>query len=305
MRTRFPISLALVLGLQLFLAGPIGAKPTWDKVRLSVTPGVGTADFKLGEPLPTEWPEDLGPPDVDFAAQGTGEGLRRLTWGDLKLGQLEKGLAIVSVGEGEETTIVDIEIKRMRAGVDKENLFLGLPEENISKRSSSVQRDGKTRYLLPGLTIETADGKLVGLQVHSPSSTRWRFQRWRLRPGKAAGPIRLGEPLDESLFQSIGEPHQKSREEVLWRATDSDQSLKVQLEKRSQHVTRIQGIGLPWRTPNGVTIGDTVDKFKAKHGNAKDGLGRAFNETILKLPGLRATFTEGKLTSFDVYPLPK
>ena len=279
------------------------AIPDWDEVRLSVTPGVGTKDFQLGGPLPETWPETLGKPDLNFAFHGTGEGLRRLSWGEMRKGVLHKGLAILAVGETQETTIIDIEIKRIRAGVDKENLFLGLPEKNISERSESVQKDGKKSYLLPGLAIEIEDGETIGLLVHSPKSTRWRFQRWRVRPGKAAGPLKIGEMVDESIFQTIGDPHLRNKELMSWQAADSDQTLKVWMDPRTSKVTRIRGIGLPWRTPNGVTLNDSLTHFQARHPGTKSGLGRIYEESISKMPGLRATFYNERLKSFDVYPI--
>lgn len=278
------------------------ANPNWDKLRLSVTPGVGTTDFQLGADLPEKWPVNLGAPTLEFPFQGTGEGLKRLIWGSSKKGQLDQGMAILVLGLADERAIIDIEIKRIRAGVDGENLFLGLPEETISKRSELVQKDGRTSYILPGLTIETEKGKMIGLLVHSPSSTRWRFQRWAIRPGKAAGPVRLGEVLDETLYQQIGEPHEKSRESLVWKAADSDQSLKIMLDPKRRVVTRVRGVGLPWRTPNGITVGDSKSAFLSKHKEAKEGLGRQNNELVLKLPGFRATFVEEKLASFDIYP---
>jgi hypothetical protein len=301
--SRKPLSLTLIL--LALVAIPAVAVPDWNKVRLSVAPGIGTKHFQLGEPLPKSWPAELGEPDLVFPFHDTGEGLTRLTWGTIEKGQLMTGMAVLAVGRVDENTIIDIEIKRIRAGVDDENLFLGLPEETISKRSQSVQKDGKTSYILPGLTIETSGKKMIGLKVHSPMSTRWRFQRWRIRPGLAAGPIRLGEKVDKSLFQSIGEPHERSSELLLWQATESDQSLSIQLDPRTGTVTRVRGVGLPWRTPNGATLGDSPKAYTGKHPTAKSGIGRGVDQTILKLPGLRANFTRDKLTSFDIYPVPK
>lgn len=277
------------------------AVPDWDKVRLSVAPGVGLEDLKLGQPLPEKWPDKLGKPDYQLDFKDTGEGYRRLAWGSVRKGRLEKGIAILAMGR-EESTIIDIEVRGVRAGVEGENLFLGLPEANISKRSELVQKDGTKTYLLPGLIIETANGKMVALRVQSEATTRWRFQRWRVRPGIAAGPIHLGKPVEESLFQTIGQPHQRTRESMVWQAEDSDQSLHVTLDPRSGNVTRVKGTGLPWRTPNGVTLGDAPTVFTAKHPEAKSQLGREMDETIMKLPGLRATFKKDKLKVFDVYP---
>lgn len=285
-----------------FVFSPAAASPDWDKVRLSVTPGVGTQEFELGAPPPKEWPTKLGAPDQVYPFDGTGESFRRLIWGTQKKGRLHKGLSLLVMGEGEEATIVDIELKRIRAGVDDENLFLGLPAENISKRSDLVQKDGRETYLLPGLTIETEGGKMIGLLVHSPASTRWRFQRWRVTPGYGAGPIKIDEPVDESIFASIGKPHQRDSQLMLWEADDSAQTLKVTMEPRTGNVTRVRGIGLPWRTPNGATLGDSEQRFLKKHPEAKSMVGREIDETIYKLPGMRATFEKGKLTTFDVYP---
>ena len=296
MSRRFATALIL-LGLSL----PALSIPDWSKVRLSVSAGEGTPDFHLGEPVPESWPKSLGRPDLIFPFHGTGEGLKRIAWGVIKKGQLQQGMAILTVGSGEDSNIIDIEIKRIRAGVDGENLFLGLPEERVSKRSELVQKDGKHEYLLPGLTIEAAEGKLIGLRVHSPASTRWRFKRWRVRPGKAAGPVKLGQKVEKSLFQAIGEPHEKSREEMLWQASDSQQSLMIRFDPITGEVTRIRGVGLPWRTPNGATLGDTMKKFLEKHPDAKETPGRGIDDTILKLPGLRANFSKGKLESFDIY----
>lgn len=285
---------------------PALAVPDWSKVRLSVIPGEGTTDFKLGEALPEKWPETLGEPDQIFWYHGTGEGIRRVIWGELEKGQLIKGIWLMVSGYGEEVSINDIEIKRIRAGVDDENLFLGLPEASLSKRSKLVQKDGKKSYLLPGLSIESTEGKLTGLRVQSPQATRWRFRKWRVRPGLAAGPVRLGEPVEEDLlFNTIGNPHEKDREHMLWRAEDSNQTLQITMDPRTGVVTRIHGKGLPWRTPNGVTLGDSSNDFSNKHPEAKKGLGRGLDDTVLKMPGLRATFHRDRLIGFDLYPLPK
>lgn len=294
----------VVLALGSLVAGTVMAKPQWDKVRLTVLPGVGFKGVELGEPLPEKWPQELGNPDIIYPFHGTGENVRRIGWGDFSKGQLVKGIALMAEGEGEKSSVTDIVISRIRAGLSEENLFLGLPEANISKRSESVQRDGKKSYLLPGLTIETSEGKMVTLRVHSPAATRWRFKQWRMRPGEAVGPVRLGEKLDESLLESIGEPHLRKKEQLVWQASDSGQTLKIDLDPRTRAVTRIHGAGLPWRTPNGVTVGDSEATFKAKHPAAKAGFGRDYEETLLKLPGLRATFIKGRLESFDVYPTP-
>lgn len=266
-------------------------------------PGVGIQSLELGENLPEKWPAQLGNPDIVFPFHDTGEGLRRIVWGSMSKGQLSKGIALMAQGQGETSVINEIVIRGIRAGVDKENLFLGLPEENVSKRSESVQKDGKKSYLLPGLTIESANGKLETLKVHSPHSTRWRFKQWSIRPGQAAGPIKLGQKVDESVFQSIGEPHQRSETRLLWQAEDSNQTLKIDLEERTGTVTRVHAKGLHWRTPNGVTLGDSEAAFSAKHPEARSGQGRAYEDTLLKMPGLRATFSKGKLISFDVYPI--
>lgn len=293
-----------LFGLLLLLGFvPLAAVPKWDDVRLSVTPGVGLEQLKLGQPLPEKWPSKLGQPDYKFDFHDTGERYRRLAWGAVKKGRLDKGIAILAMGEGDESAIIDIEVRGVRAGVEGQNLFLGLPEANISKRSELVQKDGTKSYLLPGLTIETAGGKMVALRVQSESETRWRFQHWRIRPGIAAGPVRLGEPVDQTLFQTIGEPHHTSRESLRWQAEDSDQSLQILLDPRHQKVIRIKGFGLPWRTQNGATLGDSIQQFTSKHGEAKSQLGREVDETILKLPGLRASFRKDKLTSFDIYPI--
>lgn len=289
--------------LGLFFTAPLLAVPKWEEVRLSVVPGVGIEQLKLGQPLPEKWPDKLGAPDYEFDFHDTGERYRRLAWGSVKKGNLEKGIAVLALGEGEESAIIDLEIRGVRAGVEGQDLFLGLPEANISKRSELVQKDGKKSYLLPGLTIETANAKMVALRVQSEATTRWRFQHWRIRPGIAVGPVYLGKPIDESLFQTIGEPHRTDRESLRWQAEDSDQSLQVLLDPRDKKVIRIKGTGLPWRTPNGVTLGDTVQQFSSKHSEAKSQLGREVDETLLKLPGLRAVFRKDKLTGFDVYPL--
>jgi hypothetical protein len=285
---------------------PALAVPDWSNVRLGVIPGEGTEDFKLGESLPEEWPETLGEPDLVFWYDGTGEGLRRILWGELVKGQLTQGISLMVSGYDEEVSINDIEIKRIRAGVDDENLFLGLPEDSLSKRSTLVQKDGKKSYLLPGLSIESGDGKLVGMRVHSPQATRWRFRKWRVRPGKAAGPIRIGQPVEEQLlFNSIGDPHEKDREHMLWRADDSNQTLRVTMDPRNGAVTRIHGKGLPWRTPNGATLGDSPEVFSSKHPEARSGFGRGLDESVMKMQGLRATFNRDRLVGFDVYPVPK
>ncbi len=286
------------------LSCPSWAKPDWEKLRLDVEPGVGTTSLKLNEGVPKEWPKALGDPSTDFRYHDTGEGFRRLFWGETKNGQLSKGIEVRTIGLGDTATIIDILIRGVRATVSEEELFLGLPVNRLTKRSKMIQRDGTTSYVLPGLILEATEGKLSGLQVSSPASTRWRFSKWTVRPGREVGPIRIGEPLDESLWQAIGEPHHRTRDEAVWASPDESQKLEIELDERSRIVKRIRGVGLPWRTDMGVTVGDSVATYKAKHRDAKSDMGREYNETVVKLPGLRAMFRKGKLSSFDVYPIP-
>lgn len=286
------------------LVGPALAAPDWGKVRLDVEPGVGTSGLKLNEAVPKEWPKELGPPNLDYRFMDTGEGFRHLFWGETKAGQLSKGIEVRIVGVGEAATIVDILVRGVRATVAKEELFLGLPVNRLTRRSKMIQRDGTTTYVLPGLILEAHDGKLSGLQVSSPAGTRWRFAKWTVRAGREVGPIEIGKPLDESLWQAIGEPHERSKTECSWSSPDGAQRLQIELDERSQEVKRVRGVGLPWRTDMGVTVGDSTATYMAKHRDAKKDMGREYEETVAKLPGLRALFIKDRLASFDVYPIP-
>jgi hypothetical protein len=116
----------VLLGLAV-LALPASAAPDWEKLRLDVEPGVGTSGLKLNETVPKEWPKPLGAPRVDFRFHDTGEGFRRLFWGETKAGQLSKGIEVRTIGLGETATIIDILVRGVRATVSKEELFLGLP----------------------------------------------------------------------------------------------------------------------------------------------------------------------------------
>jgi hypothetical protein len=295
--------MALALLTWSLLGLSASAKPDWEKLRLDVEPGVGTSGLKLNEPVPQTWPETLGAPNLDYRFHDTGEGFRRLFWGEIKAGQLSKGIEVRTVGLEENATIVDILVRGVRATVSKEQLFLGLPVDRLSRRSKLIQKDNTTSYVLPGLILEAQNGKLSGLQVSSPASTRWRFAKWTVRPGREVGPIEIGKPLNESLWQAVGEPHQRSNTEVSWASPDGEQRLVIELEPRSRVVKRIRGVGLPWRTDMGVTVGDSLETYKAKHREAKSDMGRDYGEMIVKLPGLRAGFVKGKLRSFDLYPV--
>lgn len=278
--------------------------PDWEKIRLDIEPGVGTANLKLNESLPKEWPKSLGPPTTVFRYHDTGEGFRTVLWGSSEKGQLKKGIELRTIGLGEESTIIDILVRGVRATVSQESLFLGLPVNRLSKRSKLIQRDGTTTYLLPGLILEAQSGKLSGLQVSSPASTRWRFAKWTVRPGREVGPIKIGETLDDTLWQAIGEPHQRSKSEARWASPDGDQRLEIELDNRSGIVTRIRGVGLPWRTDRGVTLGDRTSTFASKHPDAKSGSGRESGQSVMKLPGMRANFVNERLRSFDLFPVP-
>lgn len=301
---RPPSHRTLVWLLAAALVGPTLATPNWEKLRLDVEPGVGTSGLKLNETVPKEWPKPLGPPTLDYRFQDTGEGFRHIFWGETKAGQLSKGIEVRTVGTGEAATIVDILVRGVRATVSKEELFLGLPVNRLGKRSKVIQRDGTTTYLLPGLILEAHDGKLSGLQVSSPAITRWRFAKWTVRPGREVGPIEIGQPIDDALWQAIGEPHQRDKTEISWTSPDGNQRLEIELDERSQAVKRVRGVGLPWRTDMGVTLGDSSGTYMAKHRNAKSDIGREYEETVVKLPGLRAMFIKDRLSSFDVFPIP-
>lgn len=293
--------------LTLCLAGSAAlATPNWNKLRVDAEPGVGAAGLKLNEAVPKEWPSELGAPDLSYRYHDTGEGFRRYYWGKTEGGQLSKGIEVRTIGRTvESSTVVDILVRGIRATVSEEELFLGLPVERLGKRSKSVQRDGMTTYLLPGLILEAQDGKLSALRVSSPAGTRWRFTKWTVRPGQEVGPIKLDQPLDETLFTDIGEPHKKSKTEAVWSSPDGAQRLEIELDDRSSLVKRIRGVGLPWRTEAGVSLGDSISTYQAKHPQAKADMGRDYYDTVAKLPGLRANFVNGRLRSFDLYPIPK
>ena len=282
-----------------------GAKPNWESFRFTVVPGVGTLGFKLGEPPPKTWPETLGKPAEVFAAHGTGEWHRRYFWGESQKGQLHKGLEVTIIGNKEERTIIDLLIRRVRANVAKEDLFLGLEVARVAARSKRVQSDGQTSYVLPGLILEATGEKLTGMRVNSPQATRWRFTKWTVREGREAGPIKIGRKPDESIWQAIGKPHRRSQELLSWSSPDRAQRLEVSLDPRSGMVTRIRCVGLAWRTPWGVSLHDSPKTFKAKHPQARSHTGRELDEVVMKLPGLRANFYKEKLTGFDVFPIPK
>lgn len=304
---RSPLTPAHLVGLALMAllwAPPAGASPDWETIRLDIEPGVGTLGLKLNDPLPQPWPATLGAPDLDYRYHDTGEGFRRLVWGKLQRGELKKGLEVRTLGAGETATITDLLVRGVRATVAKEQLFLGLPVQRLGKRSKVIQRDGTTTYLLPGLILEAHDGKLSALKVSSPTSTRWRFARWTIRPGREVGPIRIGSQLDEALWQLIGEPHQRSRDLLTWVSPDGSQRLEIELDTRTRLVKRVKGVGLPWRTEAGVTLGDSVATYKAKHREAKSDMGREYDETVVKQPGSRALFIDDRLRSFDLYPIP-
>lgn len=282
------------------------AMPNWGKLRVDAEPGVGVAGLKLNEPVPTEWPKELGAPDLSYRYHDTGEGFRQFLWGKTEGGQLSKGIEVRTLGATLETsTVVDILVRGIRATVSEEKLFLGLPVERLGKRSKSLQRDGTTTYLLPGLVLEAQEGKLSGLRVSSDAGTRWRFAKWTVRPGQEVGPIKLDQPFDESLLGDLGEPHKRSKTELLWTSPGGAQRLEIELDERSTVVKRIRGEGLPWRTEAGVTLGDFASAYQAKHPQAKADMGREYKDTVVKLPGLRANFVDGRLRSFDLYPIPR
>ena len=294
-------AISLFLGVTAALA-----TPNWNKLRVEVEPGVGTAGLKLNEVVPKDWPTPLGPPELSYRFHDTGEGFRSHFWGKTEDGQLSKGIEVRTIGwAADNSTIVDILVRGIRATVSGEELFLGLPVERLGKRSKSVQRDGYTTYLLPGLTLEAKDGKLSGLQVSSPAETRWRFAKWTVRPGREVGPVKLDQPLDEALFTDIGQPHKRSKTEVEWSSPDGAQRLEIELDERSSLVKRIRGVGLSWRTEAGASLGDSLSSYKSKHPQAKSDMGRDYEDTVAKLPGLRANFVKGRLRSFDLYPVPQ
>ena len=285
-------------------AGGALATPNWSKLRVDAEPGVGVAGLKLNEALPKEWPSELGTPDLSYRYHDTGEGFRHFLWGQTEGGQLSKGIEVRTVGKTPDTsTVVDILVRGIRATVSEEKLFIGLPVERLGKRSKSIQRDGTTTYLLPGLVLEAQDGKLSGLRISSPLETRWRFAKWTVRPGLEVGPIKLNKPLDETLFADIGEPHKKTGTDVTWTSPEGAQRLEIELDGRSSLIQRVRGIGLPWRTEAGVTLGDSPGTYQAKHPEAKTDMGRNYQDTVVKLPGLRANFVNGRLRSFDLYPI--
>lgn len=274
-------------------------------MRLSVIPGEGTLGLRLGEAPPETWPKELGNPNHIFAAHGTGEGQYRYIWGKTQKGVLTQGLALTVIGNKEEKTIIDILVRRVRANVAQEDLFLGLEVSRVAARSQRIQADGQTSYVLPGLILEATGKKLTGMRVNSPQATRWRFTKWTVREGREAGPIKIGADPDESIWRAIGQPHKRTRELLEWSSPDGAQRLEVTLDPRSGMVTRIRCIGLAWRTSWGVTLNDSVKTFQAKHPQARSHTGRELDEEVMKLPGLRAYFSKNKLTGFDVFAIPK
>lgn len=293
------------LAALLFLVRPLAASPNWEDVRLVVEPGVGVSGLTLNDKLPEEWPKQLGQPDHILPFDDTGEGYRRLSWGEMEKGQLKKGVTLMVVGHKDQSSVLEVTVRRVRASVKDSELFLGLGVDRLGKRSKQLQKDGTTSYQLPGVLLEAREKKVTGLSVRTPAETRWRFTHWVARPGREVGPIKLGEPINDALWQAIGEPHKKTKEKVSWSSREGGQQLLIVRDPQSMKVILIRGIGIPWRTDRGVTLGDHIDTYKAKHRKAKEGVGRTFDQPVMKLPGLRATFENGKLRGFDVFPIPK
>lgn len=296
---RICLLLVALLGL------PVLAAPDWEKLRFEVSPDEGVEGLNLNEALPESWPARLGAPTSTFHYHDTGEGYRRLFWGKVEKGQLVRGLTILAMGEGEDSSILEVCVRRVRATVKDSDLFLGLEVERLAKRSKMVQKDGTTSFQLPGILLEATDGKVSGLVLVSTLTTRWRFTRWVVRPGSRVGPVHLDEPLSERVIQAIGKPHHETREEVSWSSAGGAQQIVIRRDARTLHVTHVKGEGIPWKTDRGVTVGDTLETYKAKHPEAREGVGRTFDQPVMKAPGLRATFDKGKLVSFDLFPIPK
>lgn len=280
------------------------AAPNWSKLRLDIEPGVGTADLRLNEVTPKEWPNALGKPDIDFRYADSGEGFRHLYWGETHKGKLTKGIEIETQGATPTSEIIiDILVRGVRATVSTEKLFIGLPADRISERSRTVQKDDVKTYLLPGLTLEIQEGKLFGLRVKSEASTRWRFSNWTIEAGKGVGPIRLGAEFGDALQQTLGKPDHLSPTGATWTSSNGAQLLEIEIEPRNRAIKRISGVGLPWRTSEGLTINDSLDSFLSKHLGAKSDFGRASDQMIAKLPGLRVNFTGRRLQGFAIFPL--
>lgn len=296
------LKICLLLGL---ISLPVMAGPAWDDLRFEVSPDEGVEGLNLNGPVPEAWPQRLGAPTSTDRYHDTGEGYRRLFWGKVEKGQLVKGITIVAMGEGEDSSILEVCLRRIRASVKDSDLFLGLEVERLSKRSKMIQKDGTTSYQLPGVLLEARDGKVTGLVLVSGLETRWRFARWTVRPGRRVGPIQLEEPLSDKLWQAIGRPHHETREEVSWSSSGGAQQLVIRRDSRTLRVTHVKGQGIPWKTDRGVTLGDSLKTYQAKHPEAKEGVGRTFDQPVMKAPGLRATFNGGKLMSFDLFPIPK
>ncbi len=296
--------------MHLVLAGALcsqvlNAAPDWDNLPVSVRPGQGVYSLKIGQPLPEDWPEELGKPTRILPYHDTGEGYRRITWGKIEAGQLKKGITLLAVGFDQDCQILELHLRRIRASVVGTEVFLGLPVDRLKTRASKAQRDGVSTYVLPGLHLEVEQAKITGLRIAPMSGNTWRFEEWTVRPGREVGPLALGVPPDKSLYEELGPPSATESGRLVWSSPERNQLLELTLDPKTRSVTRIRSSGLAWKTDRGVTLGATSKTFLEKHPGSRAGLGLEIDETVVRLPGLRATFHHDRLTGFDIYPIPK
>ncbi len=296
---------ATIVGALLVVLSTVGAAvlPDWDTLRLTVEPGRGLPGLVLGEPLPEEWSAPLGEPNHTFDYHDTGERYRKLVWGEHKDGRLLRGVGLFTLGTEQNSQILDLRIRKVRASAARFEVFLGLPVERLKQRAEMTQQEGQTSYLLPGLAMLVEESNLVEFRIVPLETASWRFAEWPIEIGRGVGPLLLGQTLSEEALEHFGPPTVQERARVLWRSPDGSQEVEVVVDRPGRRISRIRGTGINWKTESGLGLGASEESFLKVHPKGRSSFGLDTDERVVRLPGLRATFRSDSLATFDIFPV--
>ena len=206
-------------------------------------------------------------------------------------------------------TVSRIRIEGMRA-LTKEGLYLGAPVDLVRQAHPEAEKvfdmaTGQSHFLIDGLAIYFSGGKVNAFEVETKGIQGWRFVRLTIEPGKAVGPLILGEPVSEEALARLGEPEEsKTRDRLVYRWGAGPRSLEA-IGVRKGSKVRLELVvvrGLKVATTRGVGMGAPLAKVPRVYPEAQEGLTGKSNQKEWRIPGM---FARGATTieEFRVFPV--
>lgn len=157
-----------------------------------------------------------------------------------------------------------------------------------------MEQSREVRYLILSL--------LVLLLFEPAFGEPWSDYRFEIIPGESVGPIVLGEPLSEKVYEELGRPSETMENTAVWGVVESFElvrGLSVALESgrvKSVELNNVRAV-----TNRGVYLGMSTVEARKRYPKSIAQWSDFYDATILKVPGLTMIgYPKGKVFIMNV-----